>query len=112
MPRAPAGLSPGRGRDGGNVESASRANCELFGGDGSCRGTLLRLDCRLHRARGASRSKPSREVVRASGRSVGWGDESATGSVNFFALVLVALTAAGGGWQSGPPLPAPRTEVA
>ena len=37
-----------------------------------------------HRARGASRSKPSREAVRGSGRSAGRGDESVTGSVNFF----------------------------
>jgi len=33
--------------------------------------------------------------------------------VNFFALALAALSAAvGGGWQSGPPLPVARTEVA
>jgi hypothetical protein len=33
--------------------------------------------------------------------------------VNFFALALAALSFTGaGGWQSGPPLPVPRTEVA
>ena len=38
----------------------------------------------LHRARSASRSKPGLGAVRGSGKPTGPGDESATGSVNFF----------------------------
>jgi hypothetical protein len=78
-------LSPASRPVSGNVESGLRANCALSRAAALARPTPCRLDCRLHRARGATRSKPSREVVRGSGRSVGWVDESATGSVNFFA---------------------------
>jgi len=56
-----------------------------------CASPLDALTSLLHRARGASRSKPSREAVRGSGRSAGRGDESATGSVNFFGPVAAML---------------------
>jgi hypothetical protein len=41
-----------------------------------------RVDCRLRRARDATRTKLSREAVRGSGRSAGKVDESAPGSAN------------------------------
>ena len=55
----------------------------FFAAKRPCGRGFSRLHSPLHRARGASRSKPSRGAVRGSGWSTGEADESATGSVNF-----------------------------
>jgi hypothetical protein len=65
----------------------------------ACASPLDAVASLLHRARGASRSKPSREAVRGSGRSAGRGDESATGSVNFWSRTLRACCATR--WRRG-----------
>src|SRR5438874_7492748 len=58
------------------------ANCEGFLVPRPCNRPERTLECRLRRARSATRSKPHREAVRGSGRSAGEVDESATGSAN------------------------------
>src|SRR5215211_2937445 len=58
------------------------AICGLSVVGSTCEDRGDRVDCRLRRARDASRTKLSREAVRGSGRSAGKVDESAPGSAN------------------------------
>jgi hypothetical protein len=58
------------------------AICGLSVVGSPCKDRGDRVDCRLRRARDASRTKLSREAVRGSGRSAGKVDESAPGSAN------------------------------
>jgi hypothetical protein len=79
---------PGRARPAADAvrraRVASHRKLRVFPAAGLERTPSHRLSSPLRRPRSASRSKPSREAVRESGRSVGSGDESVTGSANFF----------------------------
>ena len=72
-------------------ERAPAANCGKNVSSGSCvpRGHVL--ECRLRRARDASRSKPIRAAVLGRGKSVGSGDESVTGSAKLWSAVEAPL---------------------
>jgi hypothetical protein len=85
------GLSPGRGKDRGNVDNSLCAKCALFAVAGLASTPAGRLGLLLHRARSASRSKQLAGAVGGSRRFPGDVDESATGSVNFFGPILWSM---------------------
>lgn len=76
--------APPRGLSTGGGSQFARTSCDLR----SCTRRKGTLDCRLRRARSATRSKPFAGAVRGSGKSTGTVDESATGSANFYGPVL------------------------
>ena len=91
--RARSASSHGAGR------SSRKLRPSLLGG--SCKRWPPRLLSPLHRARSASRSKLSPGAVRGSGKPTGSGDESATGSVNFFCAFCSSSSSAQSRFRAG-----------